>query len=169
MAKILSVIGPVGYQDIEYNNSKKALESAGHEVITCSTELEAKGCFGGVEKVDVLLKDANPENFDAILFVGGGGCEPYFYDEVAHELARQFKEKGKLVTAICAAPSILANAGLLEGVKATSFPSQADNLKEKGANFTANPVEHDGLFVTADGPGSATAFGKKIAEVLESK
>ncbi len=166
MAKILSIIAPAAYQDIEYGNSKEALEAAGHEVITCSTIPEAHGCFGGRQQAEVLLKDAKADDYDAVLFVGGGGCEVYFDDHAAHDLACQFKNQGKPVTAICAAPSILANAGLLEGVRSTCFPSQADNLKNKGAHFTGNPVEADGLFVTANGPEAATAFGEKIAEIL---
>lgn len=166
MAKILSIIAPKGYQDIEYNDSRKALESAGHTVITASTAEEAHGKYGGTQKVDVLLKDVSPHDYDAILFVGGPGSHNYFDDPRAHELAKTFFNLGKLTTAICAAPSILANAGLLEGVTATCFPAQANNLKSKGANYTGNPVEQDGLIITADGPNSATAFGEKIAETL---
>ena len=166
MAKILSVISPEGYQDIEYNDSKKALEAKGHTVITASTVEEAHGGYGGTEKADVLLKDVNPDDYDAILFVGGPGCHDYFDDPVAHNLAKAFYNSKKLTTAICAAPSILANAGLLKGVNATCFSSQADNLKKKGANYTGNPVEQDGLIITADGPGSAKSFGEKIAKDL---
>jgi len=166
MAKILSIIAPEGYQDIEYNDSKQVIEAAGHEVITASAVEEAHGKYGGVQKADVLLNEVDPEDYDAILFVGGPGSHDYFDDPVAHSLARAFLESDKLTTAICAAPSILANAGLLDGKKATCFESQAGNLKEKGAIYTGNPVEQDGLIITADGPSSATAFGEKIAEVL---
>jgi protease I len=166
MAKILSVIAPEGYQDIEYNDSKKVLGSYSHTVVTASTVDEAHGKYGGTQKSDVLLSDVNVEDYDAILFVGGPGSHDYFDDPVAHNIAKAFLDAGKLTTAICAAPSILANAGLLDGITCTCFPSQADNLKEKGANYTGNPVEQDGLIITADGPDSATAFGKQIAEVL---
>ena len=71
-----------------------------------------------------------------------------------------------LLAAICIAPSILANAGLLEGKKVTSYSSEASNIKSKGANYTSRPVEQDGKIITADGPGSAKAFGKAIAEAL---
>ena len=166
MAKILSIIGSEGYQDKEHADSKDALEKAGHDVVTCSTSEEAHGKFGGIEKVDILLKDVNPIDYDAILFVGGGGCMEYFDDLVAHSLAKKFLSLGKLVTAICAAPSILANAGLLKGVTCTCFPSQAENLKVKGANYTGGHVEKDGQFITADGPDSATVFGEEIAKFL---
>ena len=166
MAKILSIIAPEGYQDIEYDKSRAALEAKGHTIITASTVDEAHGAYGGTQKADVLLKDVNVDDYDVILFVGGLGCHGYFDDATAHRLAKAFYDSKKLTTAICAAPSILANAGLLDGVTATCFSSQADNLKSKGANYTGNPVEQDGLIITADGPGSATAFGEKIAEAL---
>lgn len=166
MAKILSVISPEGYQDIEYNDSKAALEAKNHTIITASTALEAHGKYGGTVNVDILLKDVDTADYDAILFVGGPGSHQYFDDSTAHNLAKAFLDVGKLTTAICAAPSILVNAGLLKGVKATCFQGQAENLKEKGAEFTGQPVEKDGLIITADGPDSATAFGQAIAEAL---
>ncbi len=166
MAKILSIIASIDYQDKEYGDSKKALEAAGHTVVTASTAEEAHGRFGGTEKVDVLLGDVNVDDYDAILFVGGPGSHQYFDDPVAHKIAKDFLAVGKLTTAICAAPVILANAGLLEGVKSTCFPSHGETLKAKGAEFSGAPVEQDGLIITGDGPNSATAFGKKIAEAL---
>ena len=166
MAKILSVISPEEYQDIEYDDSKKALEKNGHTVITSSTAPEAHGKYGGIQKTDVLLDDVNPEDYDAICFIGGPGCHDYFDDPVAHNLAKAFLNSNKLTTAICAAPSILANAGLLKGVNATCFSGQADNLKKRGANYIGSHVEQDSLIITADGPNSAKAFGEKIAEAL---
>ena len=163
MAKVLSIIAPQNYQDKEYGDSKSALEKAGHVVVTASTVKEAHGVFGGVVNVDLLLSEVNSSDYDAILFVGGGGCFDYFDDKIAHQLARDFLDAGKITSAICAAPSILANAGLLDGVTATCYPSQADNLKDHGANYTGQAVERDGLIITADGPLSATMFGETIA------
>jgi len=167
MSKILSIIAPTGYQDVEYGDSKKALEEAGHTVVTSSMSAEANGKYGGKVTADVLLVNAEADDFDAIVFIGGPGSHIYFDDKRAHKLAKEFLDSGKLVAAICAAPSILANAGLLKGVTCTCFDDQVENLKSKGANYTGNPVEQDGLIITADGPGSATAFGEKISEALK--
>ncbi len=167
MATILSVIAHQGYQGIEYGHSKEALEAAGHNVVTACTSKKAKSKDGSSVPVDVLLKNVKVDEFDAILFVGGPGVYDYFEDPTALGLAKKFYKAGKIVSAICAAPSILANAGLLKGVKATSFPSQAANLKAKGAHFTGHAVVQDGRIITADGPASAEAFGEKIAEALQ--
>ena len=166
MAKILSIIAPEGYQDIEYNDSKKALEAKGHTVITASTVEEAHGKYGGTQKTDILLKDVNPDDYDAVCFIGGPGAYQYFDDPTALNLAKTFYNAGKVTSAICCAPSIFANAGLLKGITATCYKAQTENLKEKGADYTGNPVEQDGLIITADGPSSSKAFGEKIAEAL---
>ena len=114
-----------------------------------------------------MLKNVELDGFDAILFVGGPGVYDYFEDKTVLGLAKQFHKAGKIVSAICAAPTILANAGLLKGVKATCFPSQAAGLMEKGACYSDHPVVRDGLIITADGPATAEAFGKEIAKALE--
>jgi protease I len=168
MAKVLSVIAPQGYQGVEYSHSKEALEAEGHTVVTASSIQKAKAKDGSSLQVDVLLKDVDLDGFDAILFVGGPGVYDYFEDIHVLGLAKKFHRAGKIVSAICAAPSILANAGLLKGIKATSFPSQAANLKAKGAHFTGRAVERDGQIITADGPNNAKAFGKKISEALKT-
>jgi protease I len=166
MAKILSIIAPNSYQDFEYNDSKQALESKDHIVITASTVNEAHGKYGGIKKVDILLSQVRPEDYDAILFVGGPGSHIYFDDPLAHKLATKFVNSKKITAAICAAPSILANADLLSGIEATCFPDQVANIKSKGAIYTGKSVQKDGLIITADGPESATEFGEKIAEAL---
>jgi protease I len=72
-----------------------------------------------------------------------------------------------ILAAICAAPSILANAGLLKGKTATSFPDEGENLKAKGANFTGQGLEIDGRIITADGPAHAKQFGEAIVKALK--
>ena len=71
-----------------------------------------------------------------------------------------------MVAAICIAPSTLANAGLLEGKRVTSFASEKQNIESKGATYTGGMLEMDGKIITANGPQAARAFGKKIAELL---
>ncbi|MBU0728070.1 DJ-1/PfpI family protein [Patescibacteria group bacterium] len=164
MAKILSIIAPEGFQDKEYGDSKTALLEAGHEVVTASTSIVAHGKFGSEVEVNLLIDDVSVDKYDAILFVGGPGSFEYFNDPVALKLAQDFYNAGKLTTAICAAPSILANAGLLSGRTVTCWEGEANNLKEKGANYTGKAVEKDGMIITADGPMSATAFGEAIAD-----
>jgi protease I len=167
MSKVLSVIAPENFQDKEYSDSKDALEAAGHEVITASTAGTAYGKFGSEVDVDVFISDVKADDYDAIIFIGGPGSFEYFDDPTALNLAQDFYNAGKLTTAICAAPSILANAGLLDGVNATCWKGESGNLEDNGANYTGKNVEVDGLIITADGAMSATKFGETIADKLK--
>lgn len=165
MAKILSIIAPINFQDKEYNDSKVALERAGHTVITASTSQIAHGSFGAEVKIDLLLSDVNVDDYDAVLFVGGSGCFDYFENKIALNLAKTFYNSRKLTTAICAAPSILANAGILNGKNVTCWEGESDNIK-KYANYTGEDVTKDDQIITANGPMAATAFGESIAKAL---
>jgi protease I len=114
-------------------------------------------------KPDVLISDERID-YDAIVFVGGGGASEYFHSPVAHALARNFYSHGKVTSAICIAPAILANAGLLKEKKATSFPSSEETLKSRGAVFTMDDVVVDGKIITGVGPEAAKRFGEKLVE-----
>lgn len=167
MAKILSIIAPKGFQDQEYGDSKKAIENEGHDVITASTQKEAIGKFGAKVKVDILIQDINSEDYDALALIGGPGCYIYFEDQAIHKIAKSFYATAKPTCAICAAPSILANAGLLKGKKATCWEGESENLIAKEAFYTGETVTQDGIIITADGPSSAKKFGEEIAKILK--
>jgi protease I len=166
MANILMILAEEGYQDKEYGDPRAVFEREGHRVFTASTQQVAKGKWGGTTNVDVLLNEVNPEDYDVVVFVGGPGSHQYFEDPKAHEIAHAFFEANKLTTAICAGPSILAHAGLLQGKKATCYDSQIENLKSHGAIYTGADVERDGNLITANGPMSAEQFGERIVGAL---
>lgn len=168
MAKVLMVIANTNFRDEELFHTKEELEKAGHQTVIASNSFsEATGMLGGKIMPQILFKDANAGDYDAVVFVGGGGSAIYFDNPKAHALAREFFNQGKVTAAICIAPSTLANAGILKGKKATCYPSEKENLSAKGAKYTATGVETDGKIITADGPKSAHEFGKKIAAALK--
>jgi protease I len=77
-------------------------------------------------------------------------------------------EDGKVVGAICAAPVILAKAGLLKDKKATVYPDHEYTLKQYGAIYTGEAVTVDGNIITGNGPESSRAFGQAVAkQILE--
>jgi protease I len=168
--KVLMVIASNNFRDEEYVEPRKVLEAAGARVtVACSTLDMSKGKLGLEVKPDILIGNVKESDYDGIVFVGGGGSKEYFDSPVAHKLAQAFFGKGKLTSAICIAPAILANAGLMNKKKATSFPSSAEILKAKGAVFTGSAVERDGLIVTGVGPEAAKKFGELLVEVLSGK
>lgn len=173
MKTVALIIAEQVFRDEEYEKPKDILEEKGIRVLTASTTLvKAFGKLGMVVKPDILVKDLRDQALDALIFIGGGGSSQYFNDETAHQLAKSFNQPGKIVGAICIAPVILANAGLLKGRKATVFPDGKDALKAGGATYTGSQIEIDrsksnqAVVITGCGPEAATAFGEALAELL---
>ncbi|MCX6694866.1 MAG: DJ-1/PfpI family protein [Candidatus Altiarchaeota archaeon] len=165
--KVLMVVAPRNFRDEELFTPKKILEDAGVKVSVASRGVnEATGAVGARVNVDVDVSQANAADYDAVVFIGGAGAAVYFNDPVVLKLAGESFSAGKLTAAICIAPSILANAGILQGRKATSFPSEKGNLVSKGATYVSQPVVEDGLIVTAVGPQAAGGFGRKLVGKL---
>lgn len=166
--KILMVVAPKDFRDEEYLEPKKVLEEAGVLIKVASIKGGiAKGVGGTEIRIDLVVDEANVDEFDAVLFVGGPGMAEMVDNEKLQNLAREFYDKGKLTTAICVAPAILAKAGILKGKNATSWSGVEKDLKENGAHYTAEKVTQDGKLITADGPSSAKEFGEKIVEELK--
>jgi len=167
MPRVLMVIAPEVFRDEEYAEPKSVLEAWGATVTTASLRSgTCTGKLGMTAEATLAIADAQPTEYDAVVFVGGGGAQAFFDDQDAHALARGAFENKRVVAAICIAPSVLAHAGLLEGVRATAFPSQHDDLIAHGALWSNSPVEVDGSIITANGPDAARAFGLAIAASL---
>lgn len=168
--KVALVIAEKMFRDEEYQVPKMILEEGGITVITVSTTLDvAVGKLGLTVKPDLLLPALKDQALDALIFVGGGGSSQYFEDKTAHELAWHFYHQGKIVGAICIAPVILANAGLLRGKKATVFPDGKERLQANQATYTGSLVEIDGRIITGCGPEAAEKFGKELWLLLKKQ
>lgn len=167
MTSTAMIIAYEGFRDEEYAEPKQILEKAGVSVTTASTQIGiAKGKLGMSTPVDILLKDLNVSDYDAIVFIGGPGSYALFDDPIAQEIAKKAVAEQKILAAICASVSILANADLLRGVKATCFAGESGNLKNKGASYSPSGLEVDGKIITADGPANASKFGQAIVKAL---
>ncbi len=165
--KVLMVIAPENFRDEELFETRAQLEAAGAEVKVCSSTREpAVGMLGGKAVPDFSLDQVRAADWDAIVFVGGVGAQVYFNDNRALNLAREAYRLGKKVCAICIAPMILANAGILKGRRATVWSSFANQLEDAGAVYVQQNVVVDGNIVTAPGPQAAVEFGKAIAREL---
>ena len=167
MPHVLMVIAPEVFRDEEYAVPREVLEGRGSRVTTASTRAGVcHGKLGMTAEAALAVADAHAADYDAVVFVGGGGAQVFFDDPAAHGLASDALSGGQVLGAICIAPSILAHAGLLEGVHATAFPSQRDDLIAHGAVWSDGPVEVDGRMVTANGPDAARDFGLALADLL---
>jgi protease I len=167
------IIAEKTFRDEEYQIPKEMLEKAGVKVLTVSTTLnKAIGKLGMEAQPDLLITALDKQELDALIFVGGGGSSQYFKDPTAHALAQKFFKQGKIVGAICIAPVILAEAGILKGIKATVFPDGKRQIAEKGAVYTGNVVEIDksaptgAIIITGAGPEAASEFGQGLVKLL---
>ncbi|MCL6589012.1 MAG: DJ-1/PfpI family protein [Firmicutes bacterium] len=167
------IIAEKNFRDEEYQTPKEMLEQAGVKVFTVSTSLKkAIGKLGMEAQPDLLISALDKQGLDALIFVGGGGSSQYFKDPTAHSLAWKFFNQGKIVGAICIAPVILAEAGILKGIKATVFPDGKNILEEKGAVYTGKMVEIDrtapsgAIVITGAGPEAAPEFGRELVKLL---
>lgn len=162
------IVSQNNFRDEELLEPQAVLESRGIETKVASRTTDvALGKLGAEVTPDLKVADISVDDFEALIFVGGPGATVYFEDQSAWKLARDFAGAGKVVAAICIAPSILANAGVLLGKRATAFSTEERNLKNRGAEYTGMPVEVDGKIITANGPQAAREFGEKIAWELE--
>ena len=169
MAKVLFIIAPVNFRDEELFIPKEFLESKGVEVdVASETKEKAVGMLGKLAEPNVLVTDVVVDEYDVVAFVGGIGVEDKkMYQRPEYlDIAKKAFMRGKVVAAICIAPKILANAGLLRNKKATSFKSETLFLKEKGAEVVDELVVQDGMIITANGPSAAKEFAEKIYEMI---
>lgn len=168
--KILLVIASDGFQPIEYYGAKAALERAGQKIITASDGAgEALAAYDGTPaKIDINIFDAKAADFDGVFLIGGPGAMEHLDNDIVYKLVREAEAGGKLWGAVCVAPRILANAGLLKGKKVTGW--DGDDMLDKiftgaGAEYIKEPVVADGRLITATGPKVAEDWGGKIANL----
>ena len=166
--EVLLIIAPVDFQDQEYTVTKRVLEDAGYEVMVASGVMEtAVGMDGTEVQPDIALQDVDVGDYVAVAFIGGGGSTVYYDDSDALAIAEEAYDKGMTVGAICLAPGILANAGILMGKNATGASGAIDLLDQGGATFVDEDVVVDGKIVTACGPSASEAFGEALVENIQ--
>jgi len=170
--KIAMVIAFRDFRDSEYFIPKEILETAGAEIKTVSSKTgTAIGADGGDVEVDLLVKDLQPADFDAVVFIGGPGCLKRLDNEDSYKVVKETVAQGKVLASICISPVILAKAGVLDGKKATVWSSPMDRspvkgLEKRGATYQDQPVVVDGKIITGSGPDAAKEFGEAIVEAL---
>ena len=169
--RIAIVVGQRYFKDEELNIPKALFEKEGALVTIVSSKLDtAEGDGGTKVKPDVLIDDLDVGGFDAIVFIGGSGVKKDFWENPkAHAVAQDAVRRDRILAAICWGPVVLANAGVLEGKKATGHTAQgADKiLTGKGCEYTKESVTVDGNIITAFGPSSADSFAAAIIEALK--
>lgn len=159
-----------GFELVEAMAPVDILRRAKVEVKTVGVTGAVIPASNGVKvTADLEIGEAVTEGLDCLVLPGGlPGTLNLEKSQEVQALIDYCVKEGKLVGAICAAPSILAHKGLLEGREATAFPSFQKDVAEGGGELSGRFVCRDGQFITARGMGVSTQFGLKLAEALVS-
>jgi len=169
-ASVPRVLVPLaqGFEEIEAVTIVDLLRRAGIDVRTASLgDARVTGSHGIRVEADISIDAADVAGYDMIVLPGGmPGAEHLMRDPRIITLLRQFADAGRYTAAICAAPVVLAHAGLLDNRRATSFPGFLAPDSAPGITLSDAPVVVDGKVVTSRGPGTATEFGLALIELL---
>ncbi len=157
-----------GCEELEAVTIIDLLRRAGIEVVTAGLSEQAVTCSRGVVLIpDTTLDLVLGDDFDMIVLPGGlPGADNLDQDPRIIRLLQQMHERNKYTAAICAAPKVLAHAGLLEGRKATSYPGVLDSMPLDATELHADAVVVDGKVITSRGPGTAMDFALELIERL---
>jgi len=158
-----------GFEEIEAVTVVDLLRRAGIEVCTAALgHREVTGSHGITVVADIGLDAVVAADYDMIVLPGGmPGAEHLKSDLRVIGLLREFAATGRYTAAICAAPSVLAHAGLLRDRAATSYPGFLAPGSAPGIRLRDDPVVIDGKVATSRGPGTAVPFGLALIELLE--
>jgi 4-methyl-5(b-hydroxyethyl)-thiazole monophosphate biosynthesis len=160
-----------GCEELEAVTIIDLLRRAQIEVITAGLTGEAvRGSRGTVLIPDMTLDEALSRDYDMVVLPGGlPGATNLEQDDRVIGLLKRMSENEKYTAAICAAPKVLATAGILEGKHATCYPHTIDSNKFPGIRFDDRPVVTDGRVVTSRGPGTAMDFSLELIGLLAGK
>ena len=171
--KVLMVIAPKDFEDVELFEPKTILELNGAKVTVASTTTDmALGSRGAKVKPDIKISDAKAADYDAIVISGGTGVIGTLWDDKPlRTLLKEADKQNKIISAICAAPPALAKAGLLNGKNATMFPWDGGikELTKYGAHYVNEETVVSENIITGRNPEASKAFGLRISEQLGIK
>ena len=159
-----------GLEEVECLAAVDVMIRCGIEVklISMSGSLEVAGSHGLRIVTDMLWEDSAPEEADCIFLPGGmPGTKNLDSHAGVQRVVKDFFQEGKKIGAICAAPTVLSNLGLLKGKRVTCYPGVEKDIQ--GAALTGAPVTVDGNLITSQGVGTAIDFSLKLIEVLVGK
>jgi putative intracellular protease/amidase len=167
--RILMVVAPVQIMDSEYNEPRKLFDEKGANVKVASTTMQVVTGDSLKIKPDLLIADAKASDYDAIVLIGGMGIfEHILNNQDLQKLVKNMHSQGKYVCAICGSSVVLAKAGILKNIKATTFPDGGliNQLKDGGALYVPDETVVSGKIVTGNGPGASAAFAKVVCETI---
>ena len=168
-----SVLVPLaqGCEELEAVTVVDLLRRAGIEVVTAGLDAQPVTASRGMTLLpDMTLEMALQQSFDMVVLPGGlPGADHLGDDPRVIRLLQEMAASDAYTAAICAAPRVLALAGLLDGKRATSYPGALDIEAVPGMEYLETAVVTDGRVITSRGPGTAMDFALVLIETLVGK
>jgi protease I len=169
--KVAILLAPVGSEQVEFTEPKKAVEDAGAEVDVVGIQTgEAQAMnsdvnMGETFTVEKTFSDVSVEDYDALIVPGGTvGADNLRANQEAVEFVRGFFEQEKPVGVICHGPWTLVEADVVRGRTLTSYPSLQTDIRNAGGSWVDEEVVVDSGLVTSRRPDDLPAFNSKIVE-----
>jgi protease I len=170
--KKVAILVADGFEESELLEPRAALEAAGATALIVSPNEQfvkswTGAGFGQSLKVDIVVGQADPASFDALLLPGGViNPDKLRLQPAAVEFVRAFFSAGKPVAAICHGLQMLIEADVVEGRRLTSYPSVKTDLINAGADWVDEEVVCDHGLVTSRKPADIPAFNAKMIEEI---
>jgi protease I len=168
--KKIAFLATDGVEQVELTEPRKAVEAEGADTELLSLESGEIQGFEHLDKADTFsvdraVSDASADDYDGLV-LPGGVANPDFLrtDDSVRRFVRAFFEAGKPVGAICHGPWTLIDAGVVDGLKLTSWPSLETDLRNAGAEWVDEEVVVDRGLTTSRNPDDLPAFCDKIVE-----
>jgi protease I len=169
MVKSVAILAEDDYEDLELWYPYYRLLEAGHEVkvIGSGRKTVFASKHGYEVRAEMNASDVDSADFDAVVIPGGFAPDRLRRVPAVNELVRRMFKEGKVVAAICHAPSVLISANVLKGRKVTCFVSIKDDVMNAGARYKDEAVVVDGNLITSRFPADLPEFMKALLRALE--
>jgi protease I len=168
--KRVAILAADMVEQVELVEPRKALEEAGAQIDLVSLEpgeIQGFNHFAPADTftVDKTAEEVDASDYDALMIPGGvGNPDQLRGDENVVSFVRDFFEQGKPVAAICHAPWVLVEAGVLRDRTLTSWPTLQTDIRNAGGNWVDEQVVVDQGLVTSRKPDDIPAFNEKMIE-----
>lgn len=166
------IVPSENFQDEEFWETKNMLDSARILVTVASNRpgwIKGMNRIGSPFEVQVPVEQIRVNDFDSIVIIGGAGAAMFFDNRIVLDIINEAFQKRKIIGATSRGTLVLANAGILKGIKVTGLIEESGAIQNAGAVFTNLPVEKDMRVITCAGPQAARTFAIALADAIHGK
>ncbi len=163
----VAILATDGVEKVELTIPRLALEESGADTVLVAPKPEIQSMRHDERDerfpADMALKDANPEEFDAVMLPGGAlNADELRMETAARDVVQQMDSSGKPIAAICHAPWLLVSAKLVKGRHLTSYYTLQDDIRCAGGEWEDTEVVVDRNWVTNRKPDDIPAFNREM-------